>query len=246
MNSNKQIRNLIYQHRAYKKYEQPLYCWDIKGWLIFYNMLLDRLTAEVQSLVKISSCINSQHEQMTLEECVLLLEDRYYYTHSGIDYRFIPRVIRQLVSGRRIGGVSTIEQQYVRTFLNRKERTIGRKFNEWVMAWLLSHRSSKADILSAYLSCAYFGYKLNGCEPVSDKIFSKKASSLTSTEAAFIASLLVYPLPKKIIEYQKSPHLLPVIDIDTFLDQAELITPLWAKNVRHRWMYALNLIDKTK
>lgn len=239
-------RNLIYRITPNPQSGQPVYWWDIKGWLIFYNIALDQLIADVTSSVGAGNSIAFQVEQMPLEVCVLILEDRHYYKHNGIDYRFVPRIVRQLLTGKRVGGVSTIEQQYVRTFLNRKERTFGRKFNEWILAWLISHRSSKPDILRAYLSCAYYGYKLNGCDDASRRIFAKDASSLTLNEAALIASLLVYPLPAQISDYGEKQQWFPATNINQFFNQAEPITPRWANRIRRRWIYALKLINEAQ
>ena len=47
-----------------------------------------------------------------LEWSVLLLEDRRFLIHSGVDWvHALFRVLRQILTVKRVGGVSTIEQQ---------------------------------------------------------------------------------------------------------------------------------------
>ncbi|WP_082890222.1 biosynthetic peptidoglycan transglycosylase [Halotalea alkalilenta] len=220
---------------------EPKYWFDIKGWLIFFNISLDELILDTMQPRWDSSLLYSNGLQV-LERHVLALEDRYYFKHKGIDYRAVWRILRQILKNKRIGGMSTIEQQYVRTYLNRRERTFGRKFNELMLAWLLSHRVNKIRILRTYLSCAYFGYKLNGCDSASNRLFGKASNELDEREAALVASLLVYPMPKSIVFAENLIFLLHICDIDRFFTEAYKISPRWSYNIRKRMEFSLSLL----
>ncbi len=219
---------------------KPAFTLDIKGWLIYYNLILDILLIHTNS-AKHSSSLAS-HENLTeIERYVILLEDKRYFSHKGIDYYFIPRVLKQLVTRKRIGGVSTIEQQYVRTILNKKERTLSRKHHEITLSWLLAHRVSKKDILKSYLGSAYFGYKLNSCDEVSLLLFGKNASEAKKEEAALLASLLVYPLPKQVINEINERRIQTPINIGKFLKDSSLVAPNWHSKISKRLRFALSL-----
>lgn len=202
-------------------------------------MQIDWLLDRIEAVRWESSSIIWADEDTEIEGLTLALEDRWFYAHSGVDLRAIPRVVRQLVTFKRVGGVSTIEQQLVRTLLERRERTIKRKSRELILAWVISHRVPKRDILRTYLSTAYFGYRLRGCDEASDLLFSKPASDLTKSEASFVASLLVYPLPKMVRQFAESRALHPVEDILLYLDAVAPNAPRWSKRVRRRWNYGL-------
>lgn len=219
---------------------KPAFTLDIKGWLIYYNLILDIVLLHTKS-AKHSSSLTS-HENLTeIERYVILLEDKRYFNHKGIDYYFIPRVLKQLVMRKRIGGVSTIEQQYVRTILNKKERTLSRKHHELILSWLLAHRACKKDILKSYLSSAYFGYKINNCDEASLILFRKNASEAKAEEAALLASLLVYPLPKQVINEINEREIQTPIDIKKFLQDSSLVAPNWCSKISRRLRFALSL-----
>lgn len=200
-------------------------------------------------LVKISAPVNSLYWAAFpthLESYVLHLEDRYFLSHAGFDVRCIPRVLKQALLRRRLGGVSTIEQQLVRTVLNRRERTFRRKFYEILLASILTCRASKEEILRAYLSVAYFGYKLRGCDEASRFIFNCDASHLVGANAAFLASLLVYPLPKHVQHDLLRNQLLPTGDAENLLVSIGVGFPEWSSAVVRRMRYGLRLAGQTK
>lgn len=130
----------------------------------------------------------------------LCLEDRRYFSHKGIDYWCSLKALFRYFFGIKKGGGSTIEQQLVRTLTNNKEITFKRKFEEILLASLLSRTYTKDKILNYYLAKCYMGAGIVGIKNASEKIFNKSCKNLTSYEAAYIASLARYPKPK-IINY---------------------------------------------
>lgn len=138
---------------------------------------------------------NSDRNLNIVEQMVVLLEDRRFLSHPGIDLRSIARVVLLQLAGRRRGGASTIEMQFVRTVTGRYERTLARKVREALLGWILSFHMEKQEILRSYLSVAYFGRHTTGIDSASQRLFQKWSDDLTVAEAAVIASLLVYPAP---------------------------------------------------
>lgn len=130
------------------------------------------------------------------EHLVILLEDKRYLRHLGIDPRSIARVLVLQLANRRKGGASTIEMQFVRTVTQRFERTLSRKFREIVLARLLAFHIGKMEILRSYLAVAYFGHRSRGAEAAANRIFGQSVSDLSVERAAVIAAMLVYPAPR--------------------------------------------------
>ena len=219
----------------------------LKGFLIGLNIKMDWLLDKIREIEwSHYDPILWADKNTEIERVTLWLEDRRFYQHAGFDLRCIPRVLRQVVTFKRIGGVSTIEQQLVRTILSRRERTIRRKSREVLLAWILSHRKPKRAILRTYLATAYFGYKLRGCDEASQLIFGRPAGELNSEQAAVIASMLVYPLPKSVKLSDLSETMLPTEDASDYLRQAAEIAPRWSRRIRRRIAYGITLRRNAK
>ena len=89
---------------------------------------------------------------------LLAVEDRDFYTHSGLSVRGIARAaFANLRAGRIVQGGSTITQQLVRNLWLPRERRIARKLKEMCMAALLETHFDKAQIMEAYLNEVYLG-----------------------------------------------------------------------------------------
>ena len=129
-----------------------------------------------------------------LLNAVLVVEDRRFYEHAGIDWR---RVLKSAVVNIRAGkirqGGSTITQQLVRATLLKTERSFTRKFTEAVIARRLEETHSKYEILEAYLNRVYFGDGFYGAQAAALGYFGKPASNLEPVEAAMLAGLIKGP-----------------------------------------------------
>lgn len=178
-----------------------------------------------------------------IETMVLVLEDRYFLRHRGFDVRSLPRALRRRWSFGRWGGTSTIEQQFVRTVIQRRERTLRRKFREVILAMILNFHLTKLEILGAYLSCAYYGCCGYGADSPSIIIFEKDAKDLNIDEAAFIASLLVYPIPCRVVRAARADGRFPVPNVRQFLTHyAAGVDEIWARRVLKRMDYGLRFL----
>lgn len=134
-----------------------------------------------------------------LEKFVLVLEDRRFYYHPGFDLYSIFRVTLRRIQKQKItGGASTIEQQFVRTITDRREYKISRKIREIFLSILISMKYEKNLILRTYLEIAYTGYNLIGVQQASQFYYRVTPQNLNFKQAAHIASLLKYPMPKSV------------------------------------------------
>jgi membrane peptidoglycan carboxypeptidase len=151
-----------------------------------------------RDLAKITQPSNwfSNGDLSDLEVLVLLLEDRRFFLHQGIDLRSIARETVRMLTFRRFGGASTIDMQYVRTRTGYKARTARRKLYEMLLAYLLQFRMTKKAILRAYMQDVYLGSGLHGIYAASFSVFDKQIDDLSREEAAMIAAMMVYPRPQ--------------------------------------------------
>jgi len=121
---------------------------------------------------------------------VLAAEDADFYRHAGLDYPGILRaVVRDLLSGRRAQGASTITQQVVKLLLLTPERTLSRKIRELILARRLENQLSKDEILHLYLNSINFGRGHYGVEEAARYYFGKDISELSLAEASLIAGV---------------------------------------------------------
>ena len=97
-----------------------------------------------------------------------------------------------LTTGQRHGG-STITQQLAKfTFLT-ADQTYTRKAREMLIAWWMEAWLTKDEILSRYLSNAYFGDNVYGLRAASLHYFYRQPERLTLSQAAMLAGLVKAP-----------------------------------------------------
>ncbi|MCB9634900.1 MAG: PBP1A family penicillin-binding protein [Sandaracinus sp.] len=121
---------------------------------------------------------------------VLAAEDADFYQHEGVDYPGIVRaLLRDISSGRRAQGASTITQQVVKLLLLSPERTVARKVREQILARRLEQELTKDEILHLYLNHINFGHGRYGVQEASQFYFGKDVDDLTLAEASLIAGI---------------------------------------------------------
>ncbi len=123
------------------------------------------------------------------EICVTAFEDQHYRHHWGVNPFSIGRALIQNIKEKRIvSGGSTITMQVIRLSRN-KNRTIGEKALEIVLATRLEFRYSKEKILALYASHAPFGGNVVGLDAASWRYFGHPANQLSWAETATLAVL---------------------------------------------------------
>ena len=129
-----------------------------------------------------------------LINAVLVIEDRRFYDHDGIDIRrILAAAVANQQAGEIVEGGSTITQQLVRSMLLGREQTYSRKIKEAILARRVEERYSKQAILEAYLNRVYFGDGYYGVEAAAIGYFGKPVSELDVAEAATLAGLVKGP-----------------------------------------------------
>jgi penicillin-binding protein 1C len=129
-----------------------------------------------------------------LKEATIAVEDKNFYTNPGLDLTGIIRALWINVSGgETVAGGSTITQQVARNLLlsqeERAERTLRRKLREAALAWQMTQKLSKDEILALYLNQINYGGMAYGVEAASQTYFGRPASELLLPECALIAGL---------------------------------------------------------
>lgn len=126
----------------------------------------------------------------TLQNAFIVMEDKDFYNHGGIDYKAIVRAIIVNQQSNEIEqGASTITQQLARNIFLTQEVTWERKIKEMFLAQELEKMYSKDQILEFYLNNIYFGNGYYGVEAAARGYFNKSVSELTLSQQAFIAAI---------------------------------------------------------
>lgn len=135
-----------------------------------------------------------------MRQATIAVEDDGFYENNGLD---APSLLAALVYNLRnpeerpVGG-STITQQLVRHIaFDYEERTAvdyNRKTREVILAWLMTRKYSKDEILELYLNEIYFGNLAYGVEAAAQTYFGKGAVDLTVAEASLLAALPQSPV----------------------------------------------------
>jgi penicillin-binding protein 1C len=126
----------------------------------------------------------------SLKKATIAVEDKDFYKHSGFDFLTILRIPYNYVfkGGRVIGG-STLTQQLVKNVLLTNERTVTRKFKEFVLSLQIERKFTKDEILSMYLNEVPYGGVSIGVGAASESYFDKKVADLSLAESAILAGL---------------------------------------------------------
>jgi penicillin-binding protein 1C len=133
------------------------------------------------------------------ETCLLEFEDRWFYSHPGINpFSLFRAVIQNGRSGRIVCGGSTLTMQVARLARPERKRNIVSKLTEMIWALNLELRFTKREILSMYVGHAPFGGNLVGMEAASWRYFQRPPRLLSWAESATLAVLpnapsLIYP-----------------------------------------------------
>jgi 1A family penicillin-binding protein len=127
-------------------------------------------------------------------DATVATEDAHFYTNPGVDFLAIVRALwTNLRGGEIVSGGSTITQQVARNLLldprERAERTLERKLRESILAWRLSRRYSKDDILALYLNQTDYGNLAYGIDAAARAYFGKSVRELDLAECALLAGL---------------------------------------------------------
>lgn len=122
-------------------------------------------------------------------QALLTYEDRWFYSHPGVNPLALARAAwLNLSGGRVVSGGSTLSMQVAR-LLDPHERTLAGKSRQLWRTLQLEWHLSKQQILQIYLNRAPFGGTLQGVAAASWAYLGKSPKQLTPAEAALLAVL---------------------------------------------------------
>jgi len=125
-----------------------------------------------------------------LRDAILSTEDKDFESHWGVNFRRIFGAgWRDLVSGSRAQGASTLTMQLARNLFLTPDRTIARKVQEIMLSIQIERRFTKPQIFTMYANQIFLGHGVYGFEAGAEFYFSKHARDLTLPEAALLAGL---------------------------------------------------------
>jgi penicillin-binding protein 1A len=125
-----------------------------------------------------------------LRDALVSIEDKDFYRHSGINFwRILGAAYRDLTSGGRLQGASTLTMQLARNLFLSPDRSFHRKVQETMLAIQIERRFTKPQIFTLYANQIALGHGTYGFEAASEFYFSKPAKQLTLEQAALLAGL---------------------------------------------------------
>src|SRR5712675_2001789 len=125
-----------------------------------------------------------------LRDALVSIEDKDFYRHSGINFwRIIGAAYRDIESGGKVQGASTLTMQLARNLFLSPDRSFYRKVQEALLAIQIERRFTKPQIFTLYANQIFLGHGAYGFEAASEYYFSKPARQLKLEEAALLAGL---------------------------------------------------------
>ena len=164
--------------------------YDVQGRIIGTFALQRRVVASFQDFPEV------------LRDALISIEDKDFYRHWGVNFwRIAGAAYRDIESGGKVQGASTLTMQLARNLFLSPDRSFHRKIQEALLAVQLERRFTKDQIFTLYANQIYLGHGVYGFEAASEFYFSKPAKKLTLEEAALIAGL-----PKSPASYSPINH----------------------------------------
>jgi penicillin-binding protein 1A len=125
-----------------------------------------------------------------LRNALISIEDKDFYRHSGINvWRIAGAAYRDIESGGKVQGASTLTMQLARNLFLSPDRSFYRKVQEALLAIQIERRFTKPQIFTLYANQIFLGHGAYGFEAASEYYFSKPAKQLNLDEAALLAGL---------------------------------------------------------
>src|SRR5882762_6921248 len=125
-----------------------------------------------------------------LRDALLSIEDKDFYRHWGINvWRIAGAAYRDIRSGGRVEGASTLTMQLAKNLFLSPDRSFHRKIQEALLAIQIERRFTKPQIFTLYANQIYLGHGGYGFEAASEYYFGKPAKQLKLEEAALLAGL---------------------------------------------------------
>ena len=132
----------------------------------------------------------------TLVHAVVTNEDGGFFHHRGFNLEAMRGALAEnLRAGGYRRGAGTITMQLVRNLYLGHQRTLSRKAQEIVLAWVLEHLTgiSKQRVLEIYLNIVEWGPGVHGAAEATQYYFGVDPAHVTTVQALFLSTLLPAP-----------------------------------------------------
>jgi len=132
----------------------------------------------------------------TLVYAVITNEDGGFFRHRGFNLDAVRGSIAEnLRAGAYRRGAGTITMQLARNLFLGHQRTLSRKAQEVVLAWVLEHLTglSKARMLEIYLNIIEWGPGIHGIGEAAHYYFDRDPAHLTPAQSLFLTTLVPSP-----------------------------------------------------
>ncbi|MBQ3017271.1 MAG: transglycosylase domain-containing protein [Clostridia bacterium] len=124
----------------------------------------------------------------------LAMEDRKFYSHSGVDIiRTLYALFNSVFHVKNTFGASTVTQQVIKNISGDNEVTLKRKFNEIIRAYNIEKTHTKNEILEVYLNIIPFGENITGVSFAAENYFGKDIDEINLSEAATLVGITNAP-----------------------------------------------------
>jgi penicillin-binding protein 1A len=130
-----------------------------------------------------------------LKKATVAIEDRDFFTHSGISVSGTARAAFNNFTGGEIQGGSTLTQQLVKQVFfadEAQDRGLGgipRKIKELILSIEIERMYDKDQILTLYLNESPYGGRRNGAESGAQTYFGIPAKDLSLSQASLLAAI---------------------------------------------------------
>ena len=186
------------------------------------NELIHEFSIEKRSMVPLEEI------PVDLQNAVVAMEDRNFFSHPGFSLRGIGRALfNDMRSGSAKQGASTLTQQLSRGVFLTQEKKLIRKIREIILAIQIEHQFSKREILQLYLNQIYLGSGSYGVKAAAKKYFDKELDQLTTGEAALLVGLIpapgrYNPFANPLLARQRRDLVLDVMHEQNYINAEEL------------------------
>ena len=159
--------------------------------------------------------------------CLVSYEDRYFYSHPGINpFSLVRAVYQNIQAGEIVSGGSTITMQLARMIRGNRKRTVYQKVLEIWLALRLELKYSKSEILRLYASHAPFGGNVVGINSAAWRYYNRSPFNLSWAELANLAVLpnapgLIFPGNKDDELKSKRDRLLRKVHEDGIISKSD-------------------------
>ncbi len=114
-----------------------------------------------------------------LRDALVSIEDKDFYRHSGINFwRIVGAAYRDIESGGKVQGASTLTMQLARNLFLSPDRAFHRKVQETMLAIQIERRFTKPQIFTLYANQIFLGHGVYGFEAASEYLLRQAGETV--------------------------------------------------------------------